>query len=56
VFAWLLLGERLTPVQLAGGLLILAGIASVRAERRQEEPAVAPAVGSLPLSVTRLEA
>lgn len=40
VFAWLLLGEGLAPLQLLGGLLILGGIASVRAER----PAVAPAV------------
>jgi drug/metabolite transporter (DMT)-like permease len=28
--AWLLLGESLLPVQLAGGLLILAGIAVAR--------------------------
>jgi drug/metabolite transporter (DMT)-like permease len=46
LFAWLLLGERLTPVQLAGGLLILGGIASVRAERPKVEPAVAPAVSA----------
>jgi drug/metabolite transporter (DMT)-like permease len=41
LFAWLLLGERLTPVQIAGGALILAGIAAVRAERSvtlAEEP------------------
>ncbi|MDR7273647.1 EamA family transporter [Catenuloplanes atrovinosus] len=31
VFAWLLLGENLTITQLAGGVLILAGIASVHA-------------------------
>ncbi|KOV83305.1 DMT family transporter [Nocardia sp. NRRL S-836] len=44
VFAWLLLGQGLSPVQLAGGVLILAGIAAVRAERQQVEPApVAPA-------------
>ncbi len=38
LFAWLLLGEELTPLQLAGGLLILGGIASVRAERVAAEP------------------
>ncbi len=37
IFAWLLLGERLTPLQLAGGALILAGIAAVRAERSEAE-------------------
>lgn len=47
VFAWLLLGEGLSPVQLLGGALILGGIASVRAERPQEEaPTVAPPVGA----------
>jgi drug/metabolite transporter (DMT)-like permease len=46
LFAWLLLGEELAPLQLAGGALILAGIASVRAERQPVEPAVAPAVGA----------
>ncbi|SEQ93206.1 Threonine/homoserine efflux transporter RhtA [Lentzea xinjiangensis] len=45
LFAWLLLGEELTPLQLLGGLLILAGIAAVRAER-QEEADPAPAVGA----------
>ncbi|MFC3895410.1 DMT family transporter [Lentzea rhizosphaerae] len=44
VFAWLLLGEGLSPLQLAGGGLILAGIASVRAERQKVEPVVTPAV------------
>ncbi len=38
VFAWLLLGERLTPLQAGGGALILAGIAAVRAE--PSEPGV----------------
>ena len=32
LFAWLLLGENLTPLQLLGGALILGGIAAVRAE------------------------
>ncbi|MFD9700915.1 DMT family transporter [Lentzea sp. NPDC059081] len=45
MFAWLLLGEELSPLQLFGGLLILAGIASVRAEREQVEPVVPAAVG-----------
>jgi drug/metabolite transporter (DMT)-like permease len=35
VFAWLSLGEELTPLQLAGGALILGGIAAVRAERSE---------------------
>lgn len=51
VLAWLLLGEELTPLQLVGGLLILGGIASVRAERpkAEPEPVVAPpAVASCP--------
>jgi len=30
LFAWLLLGQRLEVVQLAGGLLVVAGIALVR--------------------------
>ncbi len=33
LLAWLALDETLTPVQLGGGLLILGGIAAVRAER-----------------------
>lgn len=46
LFAWLLLGEKLTPLQLVGGVLILGGIAAVRSERpvQQEQPQVeAPA-------------
>jgi len=42
LFAWLLLDERLSPLQLFGGLLILAGIASVKAERQKVEPVPAP--------------
>ena len=34
LFAWLLLDEGLTPLQLGGGVLILAGIAAVRADPR----------------------
>ncbi|GAB3270805.1 EamA family transporter [Kineosporia babensis] len=40
VFAWLLLDERLTFVQILGGAFILAGIAAVRAEE-DAEPAPA---------------
>ncbi|MGW6441673.1 EamA family transporter [Lentzea sp. NPDC055074] len=41
LFAWLLLGEGLSPLQLLGGLLIVGGIASVRAEKQKVEPVVA---------------
>lgn len=40
IYAWLLLGESLDALQLVGGVLILAGIALVRAE---PDPAPAPA-------------
>ena len=46
LFAWLLLGEALTPLQFVGGVLILGGIASVRAERPAAEPAVVPVVSA----------
>jgi drug/metabolite transporter (DMT)-like permease len=42
LFAWILLGEALSPLQLVGGVLILGGIAAVRAERT--EPAAAAPV------------
>lgn len=44
LFAWLLLGEQLTALQLLGGVLILGGIAAVRSERAEvlRAPAVAP--------------
>jgi drug/metabolite transporter (DMT)-like permease len=48
LFAWLLLGEELTPLQFLGGALILAGIASVRAERPAAEPVVALAAPGSP--------
>ncbi|MFD9735293.1 DMT family transporter [Umezawaea sp. NPDC059074] len=35
LFAWLLLGEELTPLQFFGGALILGGIAAVRVERTE---------------------
>ena len=47
MFAWLLLGEQLSPLQLAGGVLILGGIAAVRADR---DPAVVPAEQHAPAS------
>lgn len=42
LFAWLLLGEELTPLQLVGGVLILGGIAAVRSERPAAADAPAP--------------
>ncbi|GGU16729.1 EamA family transporter [Lentzea flava] len=44
LFAWLLLGEELTGLQLLGGLLILGGIASVRAERPKVEQPPIPGI------------
>jgi drug/metabolite transporter (DMT)-like permease len=38
VYAWLLLGERLRPVQLLGGLIVLGGIALARASRGRASP------------------
>ena len=38
VFAWIVLGEALGPWQILGGVLILAGIACVRAEKAATEP------------------
>ena len=53
VLAWLLLGEKLTPLQFLGGALILGGIAAVRSERTEApaEPVIekAPAREPLPL-------
>jgi len=49
VFAWLLLGETLGPFQLLGGVLILAGIALVRAEKTDTAEAEAePAPNGVP--------
>jgi drug/metabolite transporter (DMT)-like permease len=39
LLAWLLVGERLTPLQFAGGALILGGIAAVRADDSTKDPA-----------------
>jgi drug/metabolite transporter (DMT)-like permease len=48
VYAWLLLGERLLPVQLLGGVIVLAGIALARASRgaRSAAPAREPPVST----------
>jgi drug/metabolite transporter (DMT)-like permease len=49
LFAWLLLGQRLQVVQLAGGLLVVAGIALVRLDEvRGDAPAEPLRTGSLP--------
>ena len=46
IFAWVVVGEQLTPLQMTGGLLILAGIASIPGESPvaavEEEPVLAP--------------
>jgi len=38
LFAWVLLGEALSPLQLLGGVLILVGIAFVRSEKQTDAP------------------
>jgi drug/metabolite transporter (DMT)-like permease len=45
-FAWLLLGERLSPVQLAGGALTLAGVALAQVSAAAAEPAAPPATSA----------
>jgi len=40
LYAWLLLGEGLTILQLIGGIVILAGIAFVRSEKPEPEEAL----------------
>jgi hypothetical protein len=52
VYSWLLLGEALTIVQIAGGVLILVGIGFVRSEK---EPEIQDAVG-VPEAVPVVEA
>ena len=42
VFAWLLLGELPRPVQLAGGLLVLAGVVVVKLGEGSPSPVVEP--------------
>lgn len=41
-YAWLLLGEALSPLQLLGGVLILGGIALVRADPGDEPASTSP--------------
>ena len=41
-YAWLLLGERLAPVQIAGGAVVLAAIALARRVRRTPRASAAP--------------
>ena len=36
LWAWVLLGEIQAPVQLVGGLLIVAGVAAVKADERPD--------------------
>jgi drug/metabolite transporter (DMT)-like permease len=52
VWAWLLLGELPAPVQLAGGLLIVAGVAAVKADERVPEDECPLEVEPVPLSAT----
>jgi drug/metabolite transporter (DMT)-like permease len=40
LFAWMLLGQRPHPLQLVGGLLVLAGIVLVRLDQRPQPEAV----------------
>jgi drug/metabolite transporter (DMT)-like permease len=42
IFAWILLGEALSALQLLGGALILGGIAAVRSDRGDRTPVVEP--------------
>jgi drug/metabolite transporter (DMT)-like permease len=53
-FAWLLLGQRLEPPQLAGGLLVVAGV--VLAQLAQPRSRAAPAAaGSVPEAIAPTE-
>jgi drug/metabolite transporter (DMT)-like permease len=52
LFAWLLLDEKLTPLQLTGGVLILAGIAAVRADRPAAPQPAQPVQSTQPASVS----
>lgn len=52
LYAWLLLGENLGPWQIFGGVLILTGIAFVRAEKQTDAPLEAVPLESEPASAT----
>ena len=48
-FAWLLLGQVLTPVQILGGVVVVAGIALVRLdELRAPVPSTPPRAAPAP--------
>jgi drug/metabolite transporter (DMT)-like permease len=55
IYAWLLLGEALTPLQLVGGVLILAGIAFVRSDRSAPEAALVARVELEPASTAPID-
>ncbi|RKR74404.1 EamA family transporter [Frondihabitans australicus] len=53
LYAWILLGQDLTWVKLAGGVLILAGIAFVRSERPGRSAPTAEPVVTGPIDLVR---
>ncbi|MDP3208544.1 MAG: EamA family transporter [Rhodoglobus sp.] len=54
VFAWVLIGESLTPLQLLGGGLILAGIAFVRMEKDTDAPLEPGAVDTVSIDTSAI--
>jgi drug/metabolite transporter (DMT)-like permease len=46
VLAWPILGQALSPVQIAGGLVVVGAIVWVQAQRPLREEEVAPAYGT----------
>ena len=42
LFAWLVLAELPTPIQLVGGVLIVAGLVAVRADEAREQASTEP--------------
>lgn len=55
IYAWILIGEHMTLLQVFGGALILVGIGFVRSERIEEqttrtEPETPPATAEIPIS------
>ena len=46
IFAWVLLGQVLAPVQLLGGLLVVGGIALVRADEGRDDTGIEPVATS----------
>ncbi len=52
IFAWLVVGESLTPLQMLGGALILAGIAAISGEQpTAEQPTEQPGPEDVPVLV-----